>query len=97
MAGKGILRKNRAAHYKSQLNARLRAQPPHMVNPVLSPDVVTGRRLAEAGQPAAAAPRGSAERVGWFGASALHVQSTGPNRNASIRELGELSPPASRS
>ena len=27
MAGKGILRKNRAAHYKSQLNARLRAMP----------------------------------------------------------------------
>jgi small subunit ribosomal protein S20 len=25
MAAKGILRKNRAAHYKSQLNARLRA------------------------------------------------------------------------
>jgi ribosomal protein S20 len=25
MATKGILRKNRAAHYKSQLNARLRA------------------------------------------------------------------------
>src|SRR5512134_556752 len=27
MATKGILRKNRAAHYKSQLNARLRAMP----------------------------------------------------------------------
>jgi small subunit ribosomal protein S20 len=27
MANKGILRKNRAAHYKSQLNARLRAMP----------------------------------------------------------------------
>jgi small subunit ribosomal protein S20 len=27
MAGKGILRKNRAAHYKSQLNAKLRAMP----------------------------------------------------------------------
>ena len=27
MAIKGILRKNRAAHYKSQLNARLRAMP----------------------------------------------------------------------
>ena len=27
MATKGILRKNRAAHYKSQINARLRAMP----------------------------------------------------------------------
>jgi small subunit ribosomal protein S20 len=27
MATKGILQKNRAAHYKSQLNARLRAMP----------------------------------------------------------------------
>lgn len=27
MANKGILEKNRAAHYKSQLNARLRAMP----------------------------------------------------------------------
>jgi small subunit ribosomal protein S20 len=27
MATKGILRKNRAAHYKSQLNAKLRAMP----------------------------------------------------------------------
>jgi small subunit ribosomal protein S20 len=27
MAGKGILTKHRAAHYKSQLNARLRAMP----------------------------------------------------------------------
>ncbi len=27
MATKGILRKSRAAHYKSQLNARLRAMP----------------------------------------------------------------------
>ena len=27
MAGKRILRKNRAAHYKSQLNAKLRAMP----------------------------------------------------------------------
>ena len=27
MASKGILQKNRAAHYKSQLNARLRAMP----------------------------------------------------------------------
>lgn len=27
MAAKGILRKNRAAHYKSQLNAKLRAMP----------------------------------------------------------------------
>ena len=27
MANKGILRKNRAAHYKSQLNAKLRAMP----------------------------------------------------------------------
>jgi small subunit ribosomal protein S20 len=27
MAGKGILTKHRAAHYKSQLNARLRAKP----------------------------------------------------------------------
>ena len=27
MVGKGILKKNRAAHYKSQLNARLRAMP----------------------------------------------------------------------
>lgn len=26
-AGKGILEKNRAAHYKSQLNAKLRAMP----------------------------------------------------------------------
>ena len=25
MVGKGILKKNRAAHYKSQINARLRA------------------------------------------------------------------------
>jgi small subunit ribosomal protein S20 len=27
MANKGILQKNRAAHYKSQLNAKLRAMP----------------------------------------------------------------------
>jgi small subunit ribosomal protein S20 len=27
MATKGIIRKNRAAHYKSKLNARLRAMP----------------------------------------------------------------------
>ena len=27
MAGKGILTKSRAAHYKSQLNAKLRAMP----------------------------------------------------------------------
>ena len=27
MATKGILQKNRAAHYKSQINARLRAMP----------------------------------------------------------------------
>ena len=27
MATKGILRKHRAAHYKSQLNAKLRAMP----------------------------------------------------------------------
>ncbi len=27
MANKGILEKNRAAHYKSQLNAKLRAMP----------------------------------------------------------------------
>ena len=27
MAAKGILQKNRAAHYKSQLNAKLRAMP----------------------------------------------------------------------
>ncbi len=27
MAGKGILTKHRAAHYKSQLNAKLRAMP----------------------------------------------------------------------
>jgi small subunit ribosomal protein S20 len=27
MAAKGILEKNRAAHYKSQLNAKLRAMP----------------------------------------------------------------------
>lgn len=27
MAGKGIIEKNRAAHYKSQLNAKLRAMP----------------------------------------------------------------------